>query len=69
MTIVSDHDTTPLYDGEDRMGTVSIDLEAESLRSECDEDLLHALKRAREAAEEELQAVQDEIDEDGEVSD
>lgn len=68
MTKFTEYTSEQLYDGEVPLGDVSVEIDGENLRSGYDEDFLHIVKRLERAAKQELQAVQDELDEDGEVS-
>lgn len=57
-----------LYGDDDRpIGRVHVDVEVEAHTFEDDADALRAVQRIARAAKAEAQAVQDELDEDGEV--
>jgi len=64
---LEDHTSEQLYDDETQLGLVDIDIEALWNRHERNEDFLHALERVEDAAKRELQVIQDELDETGEV--
>lgn len=68
MTTIERRAGEDLYQGDTLVGRVSVEIEADVIRSPFDEDHLWASARVSEAVSEELQAIQDELDEEGEVS-
>jgi hypothetical protein len=68
MTEVSEHLSEDLYEGESRVGRVSVDITVDVTRRENVTDVAGpALKRAAASFKREVQAIQDELDEEGEV--
>jgi len=67
MTDIHKRAATDLYDGESRFSHIEVDIEAESTKSNRDEDVLRAVTRIQREVKEELQCLQDELDEESEV--
>lgn len=67
MTDFVDRHQENLYDDETKVADIAVTIEASSLRRDRNEDVHRALQRVRRAAKAEAQAIQDELDEEGEV--
>lgn len=68
MPEVSEHLSEELYEGESRVGRVSVDVTVDVTRCENVTDVAGpALERAVASFKREVQAIQDELDEEGEV--
>ena len=68
MTTISDYDKLRFYgDDERELFSVQADLELDTHRTNLDQYGSKAIRRLREAIDREAQAMQDELDEDGEI--
>lgn len=66
MTDITDRVNVPLYyDGRQHVGSVTVEIDAETTRREWNEEMVDTVERVRETVKRELQTVQDELGEEG----